>query len=411
VTAVSSSSGDAPVAERGAATGGAGPADDFSVVLGGPLYQLLLRAGIVRPPLDLLARRIIVISMLAWLPLLLLSIGIGRAWGGVKVPFLFDIAAQVRFLASLPLLILAELIIHLRMRPLIEQFTAREIITPQDRPHFEQIIQSSMRLRNSVVAEIILLVLVFSGGQTLWRTRATLASPTWYADVSPAGMHLTAAGICFAFWSLPLYQFILFRWYYRLLIWTRFLWHVSRLKLKLIPTHPDQAGGIGFLAGSAAALMPFLVAQSATVSGIIANRIFYDGGKLMQFRMEILALLLILMALALGPLMVFAPILMRTQRTGNREYGEFASRYVADFDRKWLRGEGGDRGELLGTGDIQSLADLGNSFSVVRSMNPFPFGRTAVIRLALVIVLPLAPLLLTVIPLDELIDRLFRSVL
>jgi hypothetical protein len=387
----------------------AGP--EFSTVLGGPLYQLFLRLRMVRPPLDLLGRRIVFISLIAWLPLLALSIGIGRAWGGVKVPFLYDVAAQVRFLFSLPLLILAEVVIHVRMRPLIEQFIARDIVAPEDRPRFLEMVDGSRRLRNSVIAEIILLVLVFTGGQAMWRTRATLASPTWYADVGPTGMQLTAAGVCFAYWSLPVYQFILFRWYFRLFIWARFLWQVSRLKLRLIPTHPDQAGGLGFLAGSAPALMPFLVAQSAVLAGIFANRIFYDGARLMQFRMEILALLLFLMALALAPMIVFAPVLMRCQRIGNREYGEFASRYVADFDRKWLRGEGGDRGELLGTGDIQSLADLANSFSVVRSMSPFPFGRATVIRLAVMTALPLAPLLLTVIPFEELVDRLFRSVL
>src|SRR5205809_4513723 len=117
------------VAEEVARDRADGPAPDFSMVLGGPLYQLLLRVRIVREPLDLLARRVITISLLGWLPLLALAIAVGRAWGGVKVPFLFDIATHVRFLISLPLLILAAWLVHIRFRPLIEQFVVPEINT------------------------------------------------------------------------------------------------------------------------------------------------------------------------------------------------------------------------------------------------------------------------------------------
>ena len=115
-----------------AASAGAVLPHDFSMVLGGPLYQLFLRMRIVRQPLDLLARRIVVITMLAWLPLLVLSVAIGRAWGNAKIPFLLDIAAHARFLVSLPLLIIAEWVVHKRVRPLINQFLAREIVPPAE---------------------------------------------------------------------------------------------------------------------------------------------------------------------------------------------------------------------------------------------------------------------------------------
>jgi hypothetical protein len=60
---------------------------EFSIVLGGPLYQLFRRLHIVRESLGLLGRRIIFISLLAWLPLLVLTVIGGRAWGGVKHTF------------------------------------------------------------------------------------------------------------------------------------------------------------------------------------------------------------------------------------------------------------------------------------------------------------------------------------
>src|SRR5689334_22943074 len=222
-TATPATAAPAPAAGVGAMP------SDFSMVLGGPLYQLLLRLHVIRPPLGLLGRRVIFISLVTWLPLLTLAIISGRAWGGVKVPFLYDIDAHVRFLVSVPLLVLAEWLVHIRFRPIVLQVLERNIITADEQPRFDRIIESSMRLRNSVVAEIILVLLVFTVGPHIWRNQAAIHSSTWYADVQDSAMHLVLPGYYYVYVALPIFQFILFRWYFRLLIWYRFLWKVSRL--------------------------------------------------------------------------------------------------------------------------------------------------------------------------------------
>lgn len=86
-----------------------------------------------RPPLDLVRRRVIGVAVIAGLPLLLLSVVEGRAFGGVELPFIRDIEAHVRYLVSLPLLILAELIVHLRMRPLLAPFVERGLVVGETR--------------------------------------------------------------------------------------------------------------------------------------------------------------------------------------------------------------------------------------------------------------------------------------
>ena len=90
---------------------------DFSLVLGGPLFQLLRRAHLSDDALMMVRQRIIVISLFAWLPLLVLSALEGQSLGGsVAVPFLLDLEVHIRFLVALPLLIIAELVVHQRMR-------------------------------------------------------------------------------------------------------------------------------------------------------------------------------------------------------------------------------------------------------------------------------------------------------
>jgi hypothetical protein len=106
-------------------------------------------------------------------------------------------------------------------------------------------------------------------------------------------------------------------------------------------------------------------------------------------------------------LTVFTPHLLRAKRRGLIEYGTLATSYVEDFDQKWLRGGAKDEA-ILGTGDIQSLADLGNSYTVVREMRVVPFALNDVILLVVATAMPILPLLLTILPLEELVSRLIK---
>jgi hypothetical protein len=111
----------------------------------------------------------------------------------------------------------------------------------------------------------------------------------------------------------------------------------------------------------------------------------------------------------LAPLLLFTPKLARAKREGLAEYGTFASSDVMDFDQKWLRSKVNE-GELLGTGDIQSLADLGNIFAVVREMRAVPFATDDVLRLLIATVVPIVPLLLTIIPLEQLVTQAIKII-
>jgi hypothetical protein len=382
---------------------------DFSLVLGGPLYQLLRRARLTDDALMLQRRRIVVISLVAWLPLLVLAALGGRLLGGdVAVPFLMDVDVHVKFLLAMPLLIVAELVVHQRMRTLAIAFRERDLIPEAAAQRLEAAVASAYRLRNSVTAEVLLLAFVYVVGVTIiWRQYTVLDAATWYATPAGGGSSLTLAGVWYGYVSLPIFQFLLCRWYFRIFIWTRLLWQVSRIELQLVPTHPDRVGGLGFLAATSYAFIPLLMAHGALLAGNLANQIFHAGATLTQFRLEILLLVLFMMFLVVGPLLVFAPQLARARRTGLREYGTLAQRYVRDFDAKWVRGGGGADEPMLGSGDIQSLADLGNSFAIIQDMRVVPVTKQAMFQLGVATIAPVVPLLLTLMPLEELLKKLF----
>lgn len=382
---------------------------DFSLVLGGPLFQLLRRTHLTDDALLLLRQRILFISLFCWLPLLALSALESTIQGGkVAMPFLWDVEVHVRFLVVVPLFIAAEMVVHRRMRPLVQQFLERNVIPFDAMEQFDAAIASAMRLRNSVLAEVLLIVFVYGVGSFFNRHYMMVVDTvTWYAQPSGEGMKFSFAGMWYVYASIPIFQFLLGRWYFRLFIWMRFLWQVSRIELSLVPTHPDRFGGIGFLANTAYAFMPVLMAHGALLAGNLANRIFHLGAALPNFKMEILLLVTLLLAIVLGPLLVFAPQLAQAKRTGLREYGGLAERYVREFDAKWLRGGAPADEALVGSGDIQSLADLGNSYEVVRSMRIAPVSRDTILRLAAATLIPLLPLMLTMMPLEELLRKLF----
>jgi hypothetical protein len=389
-----------------------GESGDFSLVLGGPLFQLLRRAHLADDALGLVRRRLITISLLAWLPLLVLSALEIRALGGnVAVPFLLDVEAHARFLVALPLLIVAELVVLQRLRFVVRQFLERHVIPASALSRFNAAITSALQLRNSVLAEVLLLAFVYGVGVLLiWRQYMALQTATWYAAPTGAGLQLSLAGVWYGYVSLPLYQFLLMRWYFRIFIWARFLWQVSRLDLRLVPTHPDRVGGLGFLADTVYAFLPLAVAHGALLAGLLANRIVYLGAALPAFKLEIVALVVFLLGVVLGPLLVFAPRLAQTKRTGNREYGALAQRYVRAFDVKWLRGGAPADESLVGSSDIQSLADLSNSFEVVRTMRIAPVTTEALFRLVAATLVPLVPLALTMMSLEDLLKRLIGIV-
>ena len=379
---------------------------DFSLVLGGPVFHFFRRSHLAGDGLELLHRRLLIITMTAWLPMLFLT-AVSSSTGAVRLSFLHDVQVQVRFLIALPVLIAAELIVHSRIRPVVRRFVERRIVLPQDLGRFHSAIDSAVRLRNSVPIEIGLLIFAYALSLWLWNIRVAVEASTWYA--SPIGRwHLTPAGCWYVFVSIPILQFILLRWYLRLFVWFRFLWQISRINLNLIATHPDRCAGLAFLGKSAYAFGPILFAQGAMLAGLVASRVLYRGESLLSFKLQIAGFVAFFVLAILGPLLMFTPRMARAKRKGLADYGLLAQRYVESFEQKWVLRDPATFEELLGSGDIQSLADLGNSYAMVRDMRAVPFGLEDISRLAAATAAPLLPLLLTIFSPEELITRILK---
>ena len=384
----------------------------FSLAIGGPLYDLYRRARLLEPPIELLERRLAAVVAVAWLPLLVLSLIDGKAVAGVRVPFVMDFSVHARLLIALPLMVAAEPLVHRSLRLVVRQFVDRDLIAQNELARFEDIIDATVRMRNSRLVEAGLLILSTVLALSFRRDQWSIRPSLWYVDVDANGRSVLAPG---GWWytlvSLNLFRFVILRWYYRLAIWYRFLWRTSRLSLRLNPLHPDRAGGLGFLDHSVIALMPVFVAQAIAVASEIGGRVVQDGMIVSRFPPELVAIPIIFAAIAASPLAFFSPALIRAGFHGVIDYGTLSSRYVDEFRTRWMSRHATERPELLGTPDIQTLADVANAYQVANGFRLIPISPRLLLAFVGANALPFLPFLLSIVPLKELLARLVNVVL
>jgi hypothetical protein len=376
----------------------------FSLVAGGPTHRLQERLGLIKGESFYLARRAALSVLLTWFPLLVLSAAQGLAIGHrVRIPFLYDFAAYTRFLVALPLLILAEGPIGRHMAEVAAHFLQAGLVPERNYPDYESALDRAVRRRDSVLAEVVLLGLAFVSA-ALVRNEFPFHFSTWRSLVVGSAQTRTWAGWWLLCVGTPLFQFLFWRWLWRLFIWYGFLWRMSRLDLRLIPTHPDQAAGLGFVGDDQRFFWSIVFAYSATAAGILSNEIIFAGVPLKSYAFALGAYVVVTLIVFLGPLLMFMPRLVEAKVKSLHDYGAFAVSHNQMFDGKWVQGDNPKGDAPLGAPDISSLADLGNAYEVLDRMRPIPFDPSDALALALAAVIPMAPLLLTVMPLGQLLE-------
>lgn len=383
----------------------------FLLMEGGPFYRLERRVGLIKANTPFTIRRALLAAGLTWFVLLILSVLHGDAFGKtVTMPFLDDFSAYSRFLIAVPLLLLAEVVLGPRIAEAAEHFLLTNIVTESDFSEFDAAVERGLRLRDSVFVEIIIAVLAYIFTFTAFRQLAVPIS-TWYATPSAAGgFTVTLAGWWLLLFCQPLLQFLLLRWIWRIFLWFRFLSAVSKLNLRLFPTHPDQAGGLGFIGAAQRFFGILFFAYSCGVTGVVADEIIYGKIPLQNFAPAIAAYVIFVVLLTSAPLVVFTGKLLVTKRVGLLEYGVLATSYSGSFHHKWIEGDNPEQEKLLGTADIQSLADLDHSFEIIEHMKPIPIDPRTLLQLVILTLLPMAALLLTVMPLKDVLKLLMKVV-
>jgi hypothetical protein len=380
----------------------------FSIVREGPLYRI---AGVTVSSRDRerLVRLGVILGLICWVPLAVLSALQNVLISGPTVPFYESLGTHTRFLVAIPLFFMSEIWFDARTGEVLRELVRSRIVPVAEASRFATMARRAIALVDSWVVEaaLVLLAGILLVSQVRWDLPT--AVQTWRNPTGAPG-GLTWAGWWYTLVSMPIFQFLVWRWCWRLLIWWWILWRIARMDLHLVPTHPDRAAGLGGLGVTHVNLCPLIFGLSAMLVASHAETVLFGGTKLDALIMPLALIVVESAVIVLAPLTFFAPKLLQVKQRGLMKYGQLASAYTQAFEAKWIKGRPASE-ELLGTADLQSLADLGNSFEVVESMRIVPFSRDDAFLLALAAVLPMLPLVLIALPLNELLLRGVKSVL
>ncbi len=364
---------------------------------GGPFFSLLRASRLLGASGDRgMARVALAAVALAWLPLLLLA-PLSRGGGQL----LTDFAVHARLLLSIPIFLIAENLLTGLCNGVIEPLRARAGI---EQEHLESVLRAGARRWNSAAAELTCLAAaVLLGQANLWMV------PIGPLQFRLAARPVSAALLWYGLISLPLFYFLLLRSFWRWAVWVQILWRSSRLPMRLLATHPDRCCGLGILAIPSDCFALVFLAFSINVSGTWATQIIHHGVPFTSFATALAALGVVALAIGLGPLLAFSDRILRAKLQARAQYGLLARDYMEQFHQRWV--VEARREDLLGTGDIQSLADIGNAFEVIGQVRLMPFDRRSAAIAAGAVLLPMIPLLLTEVPLREIASKLVATIL
>jgi hypothetical protein len=373
---------------------------------GGLTNSLALRLGLA-PPTP--ARRVLKVSLLVlltWVPLVILAALRGHAWfGSVSIPLLLDPVVHSRFLFVVPLLEIAQIAVETSLRVQMRHFLESGLIPEHERADYKAAVAEITRLRNapSVEAAIIILAPIFS---LFIRTVGSVgvSSSSWQRlDES-----ITPAGWWYILISLPVLYFFLACWLWLFCLWAWFLFRTSQLHLELTATHPDRAGGLGFLGWGMASFALVVLAVSAALSGSLAREILHGGSSLADVKYHVIVFVIIVLAVLHAPLLVFTGKLARCRFRGLLDFGALIWSHDHEFDEKWIRNlnKKDGRESLLGSRDVATLGAISRAFEHINEMRLIPFDKKASMVLVVAAVLPMIPLIGTSIPLAEILKTL-----
>jgi len=359
------------------------------------------RVGLVRDETNTV-RLGLALGVIPWLILMGLALIEGA---GQQVFSPSVIGVHARLLLAIPLFFLCESLLAPRLDMFVRTIVRSEVVPPHAQPALEAEIVRINRWKESWVpdAASLLAAVVLS----VFASQLHIAGTTAAYDPSRAATEMMLAGQWYLIVCLTLFRFLMIRWLWRLGLWCLFLWRVSRLDLQLMPTHPDGTAGLGYLEVVHAHFTPLILALSVVQAAMLAEELSSGLASFEHIYPAFALVLVVVAVLFLGPLFILTPRLWASRVKGLSDYMVFGSTYVNGFNSKWLgKGEPG-REPLLGTADLQSLADLGNSISVVRDMRVVPISLLLLKDYALSALLPFLPLLLFKYPVAELAQKFF----
>jgi len=378
-------------------------ARDLSLIRGGPFYRIQQSARLIRPDKWNHVRRATLAIAIGWLPLILITALLNP---GSLVSLLKDYRVYSRLVIAIPVLLVGQLWVESRFRMVVDHITKASLLEGPDRVRMDDLIKMLLRLRDSAIPELAILVLLLVHDV---RYKSLIDATPWLAHGVGRDLHLTAAGWYAFLVSATMFQFLLGLGLWKWLLWAVFAFKLSRLNLKLVPTHADGHGGLGFLGLTPIAFTPIAFAATTAIASTWRQEMIDGGANLMSFKEPAIVLAVIVVLVALGPLAFFVPRLAALRRQGILDYGILGQIDSTAFHEKWIHRRAGHEAEFLTAPENITLNNFGQIYLKLGQLKPFPADKGALIMLAASVAVPLSPMILAVVPLATVLKALLGA--
>lgn len=377
---------------------------DVSLIRGGPFYRLQQSSRLIGADDWNVGRRIVFAIAVGWVPLILMKLLFDR---GNLLFVLQDYRIVSRMLIAVPVLLLAQPLMESSFRRVVGHIYDAGLLGAKDLVRMEDNIAKLIQMRDSVLPELAIIILIAI--HTFVSFKTVVGDASWLAYRVGDAYHLTLSGWYAVLVSATIFQFLVGLNLWKWLLWTVFAFRVSRLNLQLVPTHPDENGGLGFLGMTPMAFMPISFSLAAVIGATFRYQILHKGAHLVSFGMPAIVFVVVIAVVALGPLIFFMPRVAALRRKGILDYAILGQMQSTEFHEKWILNRSGHEDELIDAAEISTLCDYGQAYDRIVAMKPFPTDRGALIALALSIAIPALPVVVAEIPLVVVLKQLLGA--
>ena len=384
----------------------------FSLVRGDPWFRLQRAIGLIPSSGLGTVRRCVMFALVTWLPLAIWAVLSRRAFPGeVAEPLLQHFGIHVRCLLAIPLLLIAEAAGDLFPRRLLPYFITSGLVQEETRPQFLGIIRAAERMRDSWIAcggvLGLTIFLTLAGGydsahvhEIVWANSEGIGQPS-----------LGFAGWWYLFVVRPIFTFLLLVWLWRLLVGIVLFWRISRLDLRLVPTHPDRIGGLGFLEDFPMIFGPIIFAMSAVIASRWGHDVLYHQAQVDSLKIPLAVFVVSMLVMFLAPLGFFSRSLRRLKHHGLLDYGALVGQHGRLVRRRWIAGEEIADAPLLQAAELGPVIDTVAMYEVVAGIRVVPIGKRSLLAIALPALVPMLPVWAIQIPLKEMVMKLLGALI
>jgi hypothetical protein len=382
----------------------------FSPVQGGPLHRFRKAIGLVPEKCLGLARRALAIMAVAWLPVVIGAFVAGQVLEGKGTdPLLRHFGLHARFLLSIPLLLFAEAFMERIIPPMIGNFVTSGLVDSATMPQFRQALEHARRVRDSVWGSVFVLAIV--GAVVLFATTQSAQGEEMAWARADGRLGIGFAGWWYNTVSRPIFVGLLAMWIWRSVVLWSLVWKLSKLDLRLVASHPDGVGGLGFLEGTATACAPLVLAVSVVIAGRWGHEVLYHGVHVES----LIPLAAVFVAIAVlcfnGPLLLIGRNLRAFKRRSLLEYSSLVGRHGRLVYQKWIRNQDVGAPDLLNAPELGPTVDISSIYESVAKMRPAPISKRSLVPIVAAAILPMLPVYAIEVPIKEMLTSLAKALI